>query len=136
MFASPVPRTPGVVEVQQIRAYGRKQVTDPAGSRHAGGVAEGDPVGAVGPDPSHDAGHPIGVDVTLEGTAEAGRDDHFERGAGVVHERDQAGDVVERLLGGPVEIAAVVRVARRDHDFDLAKARGEGSLRTPGVRNE
>jgi len=58
------------VEVQQVGACGRKKIADPARRGHPGRVAEGDAVRAVGADPSHDARHPIGVDVALERAAE------------------------------------------------------------------
>jgi len=130
------PRTPGVVEVQQVRADGRKKITHPAGSRHAGRVAEGDAVRAVGADASHDAGHPVRIDVALEGAAETCRDDHLEGRAGAVDQGNQRRDVVEGLLCGPIEVAAVVRVAGRDDDLDLAESGGDGTLRTPAVGNE
>ena len=77
------------------------------------------------------AGHPLRVDVPLVRAAEAGRHDHLGPGARAVQQVDQLGDVVQRLVGGPVDVAPVVRVAGRDHHLDLGEAGGQGPLRAP-----
>ena len=58
------------------------------------------------------------------------------RRAGVVQQRDQLGDVVERLVGRAVHVVPVVRVARRHDDLDLPEAGGERPMRARRVRYE
>ena len=120
------------MEVQQQRGCGvavahrGDHVAHPARGGHPGGVAERDPVRAVGHHAVHDRGHPGRVDIALVRTAEAGGDDHLGGGAGVVQQRDQSGDVVEGLLGGPVHVVPVVGVRGGDDHLDLAETGVEG----------
>ena len=49
---------------------------------------------------------------------------------------DQRGDVVERLGGGAVDVALVVRVTRRDDHLDLGEPGGQGALRAARVGHQ
>ena len=78
---------------------------------------------ATGTSPSY--GQPNAVDTMT-----------WQVAPGVVRGLQQLGDVVERLRGRAVDVLAVVRVARRDDDLDLAEAGVERALRAPQVGHQ
>ena len=123
----------GVVEVQvQARlrvgiAERADQRPDPGRGGHAGGVAERCGVGPVGDGPPGDgyrAGH---RDVALVRAAPGSGHDHLHGGAALVGAGDDLGDLVQRLLGGPVDVLAVMRLRRGNHRLEL----GEPGVQRP-----
>ena len=124
------------MERMPARSSASRSASTRLGRRHAGRVAEREPVGARVDEVAGDLRHPLGRDVALVGAAERGRDDRLDRGAGVVHE---LGDLVrgdERLGDRPPHVVQVVRLARAHHELHLVGGGRDRALGAPHVGHE
>ena len=113
-----------------------EQIVHAAGRRHAGGVAEREPVGARVDQVAGELRDPLGRDVTFVGTAERGRHDRLGLDAGRVRELDDVARADQRLRDRALHVLLVVRLARAHHDLELVGAGGDRALGALGVRHE
>ena len=137
------PGAPGVVEVQvQRRSPGWAERNAPTSARTRVGVA----MPVVSPNEAESAPSAMARPATdttrahrhvaLVRAAPRGGHDHLHGGAAVVRDRDDLGDLVERLPGGPVDVLAVVRLRGGDDRLQLGEARVQGAQRAAQVGHQ
>ena len=113
-----------------------EQFVDAARRRHAGRVAEREPVGARVDQVARELRDPLGRDVAFVRTAERGRDDRLGLDAGAVRELDDIARTHERLGDRAAHVLPVVRLARAHDQLELVGLGVDGMLGALGVRHE
>ena len=115
-------------DVADQRANLGDQVADPPRSGGADGVGDRQPVDVVVAGHRHDVEHPLRRGRSVERAVPGGRDDDLHRGAAVVRDGDDVGNLRGGLRGGPADVGAAVPVGRRHHVLDRPQARRDGPL--------